>query len=267
MFFSKRSKLFLGYTFLLTWIMWGLLAYLTHAGITGYQSGFGLPLYILGGSSPTIIAYVAVTLTKKEGSIKEFNARVFSFKHTLAYYLIAIITPIALGACGLAAAYLLAGGSQNFRFEPFFLFVPFFLSSIIFGGIEEFGWRGILQHQLGQKLNLFKANLIIGLIWSLWHLPLYFIAGTSHQGSSFLFFALAGFGFSAFMTWLYAKTKSIMLCVFFHAAINAAATIGLMVPMNDTPGYFYYAAFIFLAGLGFLIVASFHRSEKSKQII
>lgn len=262
LFFSKRTKLFLGFTFLLTWIVWGLLAYLTHAGITGFQSGIGLPLYILGGSSPTIMAYVAVALTKKEGSIKEFNARVFSFKHGLVYYLFAILIPVVLGAGGLAAAYLLTGGSQNFRVEPFFLFIPFFLSSIIFGGIEELGWRGILQHELGQKLNLFKTNLIIGLVWSLWHLPLFFIVGSSHQGNSFLFFALAGFGFSAFMTWLYAKTQSIMLCVFLHASINAAAGLGLMVPMNDTPGYFYYAAFIFLTGLGFLIIASSRRSEK-----
>jgi len=255
--------LFLGFTFLLTWVAWGLLIYLTHAGITAYQSGLGLPIYILGGSSPTIMAYVAVALTKKEGSLKEFNSRVFKFKESLPHYLFALLVPVALGAGGLFAAYILQGGAVAVQIAPLYLFIPYFLSSIIFGGIEELGWRGVLQHDLGKKFNIFRTNLAVGLIWSVWHLPLFLIAGSSHQGNSIPFYVLAGLGFSAFMTWIYAKTQSIALCVVLHASINAAATVGFMVPMSDTPGYFYYAAFIFLAGLIFLLVTNNKTNQHS----
>lgn len=235
---------------------WGLLIYLTHAGIVVYQSGLAWPIYILGGSSPTIMAYVTVALTKSEGSLKEFNSRVFKFKESLKHYLFAILVPVVLGAGGLAAAYMLPGGEATVQLVPFYLFIPYLLSSIIFGGIEELGWRGVLQHDVGKRFNLFQTNLIVGLIWSIWHLPLFFIAGSNHIGNVFLFYLLAGLGFSAFMTWLYAKTQSIALCVFLHASINAAATLGFFVPMSDTPGYIYYASFIFLAGTGFLLIAA-----------
>ena len=39
---------------------------------------------------------------------------------------------------------------------------------------EEFGWRGFLTDTIFNKNNILKCSVIIGLVWGLWHLPLYF---------------------------------------------------------------------------------------------
>ena len=63
----------------------------------------------------------------------------------------------------------------------------------------------------------------------------------------FVSFALAGVEYSGFMTWLYAKTTSILLCVLFHASINASAAMGIVVAMNHTKGHLYCSIFAFMA--------------------
>ena len=138
--------------------------------------------------------------------------------------------------------------------KPVYFFITAFLVSIVLGGIEEIGWRGILQPSLTRQLNLLVINFIIGIIWALWHLPLFYLVGAYHQGNSFFLFALAGIGYSSFLTWLYAKTNSIFLCVLFHAAINVTASIGFSVSMVETAVYFYSAVFVFVSGILFLLL-------------
>ena len=56
------------------------------------------------------------------------------------------------------------------------MIVPLFLSMVIGGGVEEFGWRGVLVYQL-RKTNPVFISLGVGLIWALWHIPLFFLGG------------------------------------------------------------------------------------------
>lgn len=242
-----------------TWFFWWLLAYFTQAGTLSIEGGFGFALFFLGGSAPTVGAYIAVLRTKKAGSVSEYNSRVLSYRHPWYYYIFAIGVPLLLGMAGLAIAFLFV--NQNVLevdIKPLWFFIPAFFSSIIFGGLEEFGWRGIFQHEMKGKISLFKMNLVIGLIWGLWHLPQFFMVGTGHEGNSFLFFTLAGIGYSAFLTWLYAKTESILLSVLFHASINAVATVGLYVPMSESSLYPFFAIFVFIAGSIFIKATEKH---------
>ncbi len=251
---SKRNITFLGFTFTVTWISWWLLSYLTQAGVIDFQSTMGQLIFIIGGSGPTVGAYVAVALTKNDGSLSEFNSRVLKVKVKGLFYIFAIFTPVALGFIGLGIVSII--DSQyilQYPLKPGYFFITAFLVSIVLGGIEEIGWRGILQPSLTRRLNLIATSFIIGIIWALWHLPLFYVVGAHHQGNSFFLFALAGIGYSSFLTWLYAKTNSIFLCVLFHAAINATAIIGLSVSMIETAVYFYSAVFVFVSGILFLL--------------
>lgn len=46
---------------------------------------------------------------------------------------------------------------------------------------EEAGWRGFLQQYFEKSttVRLFKSALVVGVIWSFWHTPLWFITGSS----------------------------------------------------------------------------------------
>ncbi|MER7010687.1 CPBP family intramembrane glutamic endopeptidase [Saccharopolyspora sp. NPDC000359] len=43
---------------------------------------------------------------------------------------------------------------------------------------EEFGWRGTMHPRLRAKMGRLLAGLLLGVVWSVWHLPLFFVAGT-----------------------------------------------------------------------------------------
>ncbi len=250
---SKRNIIFLLFTFTLTWAFWWLLSYLTHAGVISFQDATGQALLIIGGSAPTIGAYAAVIKTKEAGSLKEFNLRAFKYKVGAWVYLFAFCVPVIIGLCGIVIASAINPQYLSAKtFQPILYFIPSFFIGIFMGGIEEFGWRGVFQPGLNKKLTLFLINIIIGVVWAIWHLPLFYIEGSAHQGGSFLFFTLSAIGYSSFLTWLYAKTNSVLLCVIFHASINATAATGLSVPIQETGIYPYYAVFVFIIGMVFI---------------
>jgi membrane protease YdiL (CAAX protease family) len=58
--------------------------------------------------------------------------------------------------------------------RPYMLPIFLILSFISGPFNEEFGWRGYCLDRLFYKFGYFKANLILGSIWCLWHLFWYF---------------------------------------------------------------------------------------------
>lgn len=51
---------------------------------------------------------------------------------------------------------------------------------------EEFGWRGYLQPRIRRNHGVAAASLIIGPIWAIWHLPLFFLHGTGQHAAGLL---------------------------------------------------------------------------------
>lgn len=92
---------------------------------------------------------------------------------------------------------------------------------IIGGGFEEIGWRGYLQPTLQKRWSPFTSTLIVGGIWSIWHLPLWFVVGSNQVSMNFLWFTLIALALSFLMTIIYLYTRSIFLCIIFHALINS----------------------------------------------
>jgi uncharacterized protein len=97
------------------------------------------------------------------------------------------------------------------------------------------------------------ANLVVAGVWGLWHLPLFWVVGGSHEEGAFTLFTLAGIGYSAVMTWLYARTHSVALCVVFHAGINASAASGLAFGPGQLPGFAVQALVVVVAGTALLL--------------
>jgi len=52
--------------------------------------------------------------------------------------------------------------------------VPTLLVLLPAACFEELGWRGYAVESLNDKYNYFVATSIFGVLWSLWHLPMFF---------------------------------------------------------------------------------------------
>ena len=246
---KQHGYKFLIFTFVLTYLCHGTLAILSRQGIVQLADFWGQMLFILGGSSPTIFAFVIVHQYYSKPERTEFYRALTHFKLPIGWYLFAVLGPILLGVLFLVIAAITSQPLWGEVQSPL-LFIPFFFSSILFGGLEEVGWRGILQERLKGKFSPLPLAIIIGVIWGAWHLPALFIAGTGYDLTLFM---IQGLVFSLFLTWLFQRTNSIPLAVFFHASINASAAIGLMLT-TQTGGYVYgYLMMAFLIGTLLLV--------------
>lgn len=85
------------------------------------------------------------------------------------------------------------------------------------GSEEELGWRGFAQPQLQASIGASRAGLIIGLVWSLWHLPLFYFLPSAVGGLPLLFYIPLVSAFGLLFAWLYnGSGGSVLLCIVLH---------------------------------------------------
>lgn len=104
---------------------------------------------------------------------------------------------------------------------------------LLIGGplAEEFGWRGYAMPALTAKLNWRIASLVIGILWGLWHLPLFFMIGTAQSQMPILVFMLNIVAGSVLFGWLFERTQqSVLPAIVMHTSLNAWAGILMIVP-------------------------------------
>jgi membrane protease YdiL (CAAX protease family) len=185
-----------------------------------YGTPLFLILYVIGGLSPTIFGYI---FSKKLNRIKGFVPLVkeyFSVKQPLKYYALMIVF-IALY---FGVPTIMNGITSG---TAWYLGFPLILQMIFFGGLEELGWRYTLQPTLEKHVPFFAASLITACVWAVWHLPLFFIEGVS-KGKNFGLFAVGVFGMAFALAAIYRISKSIWICVLFHAVINAFSQVWII---------------------------------------
>ena len=90
------------------------------------------------------------------------------------------------------------------------------------GGNEEPGWRGFTLPHLQRRYSPLFSSVMIGVVWSLRHLPIhmngYYSAGLSNFWTRGMLLAYA-----ILFTWLYNRTGgSLLLAVLYHAVSNTA---------------------------------------------
>lgn len=99
------------------------------------------------------------------------------------------------------------------------------IESIYFFG-EEYAWRGCLQGHLQNIFGKRMGVIVLGIIWELWHMPLWFKGYGLSQEKMFVLLVLMRIlhtvGCAVFFGWAYMKTKNIWSCVLLHGFNNSA---------------------------------------------
>jgi len=230
-FFSARHPLvlFFGLTFSLSWTIWLPMV------VSGEESE---PLRIAGTFGPAIVAVLLTAWLQGKAGLRKLAEQMLHWRLPCRWYGFAFLLPplVILASIWLA---VLAGMPRPEFNDPrqLYLVIPafaFVLVSSVLG--EEAGWRGFALPRMQAKWGALHASLILGLIWGIWHLPLFLIAGYFHKDIPFGLFLLQDIGLAIIMTWLYNSTKgSLFIVHMFHAAINTALGVLPILPM-DTGG-------------------------------
>lgn len=94
---------------------------------------------------------------------------------------------------------------------------------------EEAGWRGYALPRLLSRWNPLTSGLVVGLAWTLWHLPAMLLGGIVTSGVKDIgWYALGTIGLSWLMTWLFVRSRGSVLIagVIPHFVINGLGATG-----------------------------------------
>jgi membrane protease YdiL (CAAX protease family) len=251
--------------FLATYIWSGIFGGLAILMNLSMETAAGLVLVLLAALGPMVMGIAFTYLTRDNEGRRDYWKRVISFKRIPAkwYLIIFIFVPILNGLAALLD--VLTGGSGatwgetalNALTNPASIILSI-LFATLFPFIEELGWRGYLLDRLQEKYSALVSSLILGILWSLWHLPTFFIRD-SYQASlgigtpAFWWFFAGIVPLTFVFTWIYNNTnRSTLAVILFHAMVNFTGELFTLSECADT----YSILFWFVAAIGITVIWS-----------
>jgi membrane protease YdiL (CAAX protease family) len=147
-------------------------------------------LILPGAWAPTLAALILTAQLDGRQGVRLWLSQLSRWRVGLRWYAFAILGPTCIALLALGLDLLLGGSAPSlasittrFGLAPnqlslFGLLLPFiFLVTLVGGGpiAEELGWRGYAQPRLQARIGAGRAGLLIGVLWSLWHVPLFLL--------------------------------------------------------------------------------------------
>ncbi|MBI9013143.1 MAG: CPBP family intramembrane metalloprotease [Clostridiales bacterium] len=218
---KSRIREFLLITFFITWICWGAIIIANQFGFLKYGTPLSMILFIVGGNAPPIATYILQRKWGETDGLKSYLKRHFNFKSSLKNYSLVLVLLIL----HFLIPILLSSTNRQMPIYYGLMLIPI---NIVGGGLEEIGWRGVLQPYLEKITSFTKATVVVAVVWSIWHLPLWFIAETYQSGISFLFFSISVLGMTFSLAVIKKITDNVFLCILFHSSFNSFLSIFML---------------------------------------
>ena len=204
-------------------LTWGLFALFVAAPAPvarwlGSPSGTH-PLFVLAVWAPALAAVAVVGRATGRAGLGRFLGRLRLWRAPWGWWAF-----LLLGMPAVFYGGALIGGAGPAGLLPGVgpgevLIVAVFM--LVLGPVEEIGWRGVALPLLQRRLSPLMAGLVVGLVWAVWHVPAFLLAGTLQSGWSFTPFLVGTVAASVIMTPLVnASGGSILLAALFHFQMN-----------------------------------------------
>ena len=184
-----------------------------------YSMGlFPGPLLACG---PFIAAIITVAVVGGRKGLRSYFRRLIRWRVGVGWYVVALLAPMA-GWALIAFVNVLLGApapspDQLAGWPLIITATLIFLVNPFGGAWEEPGWRGYALPLLLRRHSALVASAVLGVIWTLWHVPL-FLTGHVPWPDAAAVFALS-FVFTA----IYLHTAgSVLIAFLLHASINGA---------------------------------------------
>jgi membrane protease YdiL (CAAX protease family) len=133
---------------------------------------------------------------------------------------VSVLVSIRFGYLAAASFSSAAGGNTAHLLKVLKGIGIYTLISIPFAFGEEFGWRGYAQERRVHEFGLLKGLLLLGIIWGVWHVPIYYFMGAFPQHpivGPFIMTPIDNVLAVVPMGWLYIKSRNIWVPTLTHA--------------------------------------------------
>jgi uncharacterized protein len=249
---GQRSSLlwFVGLAFVWSWTLWGLGSLLPLTGVGGEMAT------IAGRFGPTGAAFaLAVAIGGRRG-VRELLAPLSRWRAPAHLWAITLLGPVAvvLSAIALTAAMGERPGTFN---DPAtaYMVLPAFVTILVVGGPlgEEIGWRGFALDPLQVRAGPVLASVVLGMVWGLWHLPLFLDPGQIQHALPLMLYLGQTTSTAVIYTWLWNRTRSLPVVITLHTMTNlVAGAFPLLRP--DAPSNLAFGVAVALAGGAALVL-------------
>jgi membrane protease YdiL (CAAX protease family) len=179
------------------------------------------PAMLLG---PSLSGIMLTWIVDGKSAVRDLLSRMFLARVPARWYAMLLVPPVLVLTVLLLLQALVSP-----------VYVPNrFLIGILFGlpagFLEEIGWMGYAFPKMRSPNNGFAPSIVLGLLWSLWHLPVVNFLGTAtpHGAYWFQFFLAFGLAMTAMrvlICWMYANTKSVLLVQLMHVSSTGSLVI------------------------------------------
>jgi uncharacterized protein len=241
---------------------------LAYAIMYGFMFGYiflqpGQPLrawslvWAVGIFSPTISGLIVSWIIGGWIEVKRLLSGFTRWKVGFGWYFAAVF--LILGPYVIALVYIMLGHTPA-GLQPG-VTISGLLGIILFQFFsgpfsEEAGWRGFALPRLQAKYSALVSSLILGVIWTFWHLPLFFLTGATQVGIPFPIYLLLVMTITFYLTWLYNNTHgSLIITILAHFAYNLSSTLiaGTISLMPAMTFYLTAGPLLFLVVVGVVI--------------
>ena len=251
-------------TYVLTWLAWSPW-FLSEAGVglLPYDGGKLETLWNTVGLvlGPTLSAFVVIGATEGREGVRRLLRRIVLWRVGLRWYAFIFL---GIPSVILLSAAVMPGALVSFEAaavpSALVKFVVLGFVYLFIGGpvFEEIGWRGFALPRLQPLYGPLLASVVLGVLWGLWHLPLFLIPswdtphGSPLDVALFVVLAVAN---AVVYTWVFNNTKgSVLLAILLHgsASFSIATAYALFPVPAVTEGFANFV--IGFAALALVIV-------------
>ena len=227
----------------LSWLGWSPW-FLSEAGIGllpfdggEFSTFLNIAALVLG---PTFSAFLVTGATEGRDGLRRLLRKIVLWRVGLRWYLFVLA---GIPAIVLVSTLVMPGALASFDAAAvpsvLFLYVVAGLFFLFAGGpfFEEIGWRGFALPRLQRLHGPLVGSLVLGILWALWHLPLFLIPSWDTPHGSPLdvaSYVVLVMGMTVVLTWVFNNTKgSVLLAILAHGSFNTSAVA--MFDLFPTP--------------------------------
>lgn len=214
--------------FSISWLGWIPMVMGSH-GIAPFDHPYFQFFLILPAVGPALAAIIVTQMTYGKAQVRDLLKALIQWRTDLVWYLVAMLGPFILFLTGQRITKFLGFSAPQPEFPSglFPLAISAFVMSLFSNPWEEVGWRGFALPHLQKRYTAVVATLIVGVLWGVWHLPLFFWSGNPIAEYPFLPWFVGTVAGAFLYTWLYNSTKgSLLVVALFHIALN---TFGVVI--------------------------------------